>query len=198
VPPESGALMEKTMNHEVFMAGFGGQGILLIGNLLAYAAIREGRNTSYFPAYGVEKRGGAATCTVVVADGEVGSPVIGNPGAAILLNPLSMEKYFGRVRAGGLCIVNSSLIEEIGDGRSDLRVLRLPLNEMALEIGDPRLLNMIAIGAYAELTGAVSLDALKAALSDALPERNHRFIPLNVQAIDLGAARARGAVGAAA
>ena len=120
------------------MAGFGGQGILLIGNLLAYAAIREGRNTSYFPAYGVEKRGGAATCTVVVADGEVGSPVIGNPGAAILLNPLSMEKYFGRVRAGGLCIVNSSLIEESGDGRSDLRVLRLPLNELALEIGDAR------------------------------------------------------------
>ena len=186
------------MNHEVFMAGFGGQGILLIGNLLAYAAIREGRNTSYFPAYGVEKRGGAATCTVVVADGEVGSPVIGNPGAAILLNPLSMEKYFGRVRSGGLCIVNSSLIEESGESRSDLRVLRLPLNELALEIGDARLLNMIAIGAYAELTGAVSLDALKAALADALPERNHRFIPLNVQAIDLGAARARATVGAAA
>lgn len=181
------------MNHDVFMAGFGGQGILLIGNLLAYAGILEDRNVSYFPAYGVEKRGGAATCTVVIADDEVGSPVIGNPGAALLLNPLSMEKYFSRVRPGGLCIINSSLIEDAGAGRDDLRLLPIPANELALEAGDARLLNMITIGAYAELSGAVSLDSLKSALREVLPERNHRFIPMNVQAIDRGAAFARAA-----
>ncbi|WP_432822057.1 2-oxoacid:acceptor oxidoreductase family protein [Trichloromonas sp.] len=186
------------MNYDVFMAGFGGQGILLIGNLLAYAGIIEGRNVSYFPAYGVEKRGGAATCTVVVADEEVGSPVIGNPGAALLLNPLSMEKYFSRVRPGGLCIINSSLVDDDGAGRDDIQVVRIPVNDMALELGDARLLNMITIGAYAELSGAVSLDSLKSALKEVLPERNHRFIPMNVEAIDRGAAFAREAAGQAA
>ena len=179
------------MNYDVFMAGFGGQGILLIGNLLAYAGMLEGRNVSYFPAYGVEKRGGAATCTVVVSDEEVGSPVIGNPGAVLILNPLSMEKYFSRVRPGGLCIVNSSLIEDAGASRNDLRVVRIPVNELALELGDARLLNMITIGAYAELSGAVSRESLKSALKNVLPERNHRLIPMNVEAIERGAAFAR-------
>jgi 2-oxoglutarate ferredoxin oxidoreductase subunit gamma len=179
------------MTYDVFMAGFGGQGILLIGNLLAYAAILEGRQASYFPAYGVEKRGGAATCTVVVSDDEVGSPVIGEPGAALILNQLSMEKYFDRIRPGGFCLVNSSLVDNSPTSRTDIDILSLPLNEMALEVGDARLVNMITIGAYAERTGAVALDSLKAALKVVLPERNHRFIPLNIQAIDLGAKAAQ-------
>jgi 2-oxoglutarate ferredoxin oxidoreductase subunit gamma len=179
------------MTYDVFMAGFGGQGILLIGNLLAYAAILEGRQASYFPAYGVEKRGGAATCTVVVSDDEVGSPVIGQPSAALILNQLSMEKYFDRIRPGGFCLVNSSLVDNSPTSRTDIDILCLPLNEMALEVGDARLVNMITIGAYAERTGAVALDSLKAALKDVLPERNHRFIPLNIQAIDLGAKAAQ-------
>ncbi len=175
---------------DVFMAGFGGQGILLIGNLLSYAGILEDKNVSYFPAYGVEKRGGAATCTVVISEEEVGSPVIGNPGAALILNPLSMEKYFDRVRPGGFALVNSSLIDD-GGSRNDIRVLRIPVNDLALEVGDARLVNMITIGAYAEVTGAVSLDSLKRALEMVLPERNHRFIPMNNEAIDRGAAYAR-------
>jgi 2-oxoglutarate ferredoxin oxidoreductase subunit gamma len=179
------------MNHDVFMAGFGGQGILLIGNLLSYAAILEGKNVSYFPAYGVEKRGGAATCTVVIADGEVGSPVIGRPGAALILNQLSMDKYFERIRSGGFCLVNSSLIDPAGMNREDLDVLLMPANEMALAAGDPRLVNMIVIGAYAQRTGVVALASLQDALREVLPERNHRFIPLNIQAIEQGAAFAR-------
>lgn len=179
------------MTYDVFMAGFGGQGILLIGNLLAYAAILEGRQASYFPAYGVEKRGGAATCTVVVSDDEVGSPVIGQPSAALILNQLSMEKYFDRIRPGGFCLVNSSLVDNSPTSRTDIEILTLPLNEMALEVGDARLVNMITIGAYAEHTGAVALASLKDALQDVLPERNHRFIPLNIQAIDLGAKAAQ-------
>ena len=175
------------MHYDVFMAGFGGQGILLIGNLLAYAAIKEGMNASYFPAYGVEKRGGAATCTVVISDEEVGSPVIGRPGAALIFNPLSMEKYFSKIKPGGFCLINASLVEDSGQERNDLDILRMPLNEMALEAGDARLVNMVALGAYAAKIPAVSFDSLKAALHDVLPERNHHFIPLNVRAIDLGA-----------
>ncbi len=176
---------------DVFMAGFGGQGVLLIGNLLAYAGILEDKNVSYFPAYGVEKRGGAATCTVVISDEEVGSPVIGRPGAALILNPLSMEKYFDRVRPGGFALVNSSLVEDDGGSRDDIGVLRIPVNDLALEVGDARLINMVTIGAYAEVTGAVSLESLKRALEMVLPERNHRFIPMNNAAIDRGAAFAR-------
>jgi len=179
------------MTYDVFMAGYGGQGVLLIGNLLAYAAILEGKNVSYFPAYGVEKRGGAATCTVVVSDEEVGSPVIRDPSAALILNQVSMEKYFDRVKSGGFCLINSSLVEEATHPRSDISVLRIPLNETALEIGDPRLVNMVTIGAYVEKTEAVSSESLKDALRHVLPERNHRFIPMNIQAIDRGAQFAR-------
>lgn len=172
---------------DVFLAGFGGQGILLAGNLLAYAAILEGKEATFFPAYGVEKRGGAATCTVVIAEKEVGSPVIGRPSSALLFNAVSMEKYYGRVKPGGFCLVNASLIPEDGSLRRDLRLLRLPLNEMALEVGDPRLVNMIALGAYARVSRAVALESLKEGMKEILPERNHRFIPLNVRAMELGA-----------
>jgi len=179
------------MTHDVFMAGFGGQGILLIGNLLAYAGILEGKSVSYYPSYGVEKRGGAASCTVIVADGEIGSPVIGRPSTGLLLNQASCDRYLERLQDGAFCVLNTSLIE-VGEGRrADLDLLPLPLNEMAIDLGDPRLANMITIGAYAARTGAVSLESLKAALREVLPERNHRFIPMNVAAIDRGAASIR-------
>ncbi len=175
------------MTYDVFMAGFGGQGVLLIGNLLAYAGILEGKNVSYYPSYGVEKRGGAANCTVMVADGEIGSPVVGSPSAALILNQASVERYLPRLKSGAFCLLNTSLADDAPCRRDDLDLLRLPLNGMALELGDPRLLNMIAIGAYAARTGSVELESLKEALREVLPERNHRYIPLNVAAIDRGA-----------
>ena len=181
------------MTHDIFMAGFGGQGVLLIGNLLAYAAMAEGKQVCYFPAYGVEKRGGAATCTVIVSDSAVGSPVIGRPGAALLLNPMAMEKYYDRIRPGGLCLINASMVKGVG-ARIDLNILSIPANDLALEAGDVRLVNMIAIGAYAERSGAVALDSLKQSLAITLPERNHRFIPMNIHALDLGAGFVRQAV----
>lgn len=181
-----------TMTHDVFMTGFGGQGILVIGNLLAYAGIIEGKNVSYYPSYGVEKRGGAANCTVVVSDEEVGSPVIGAPSAGIILNQASFDRHIGRFKPGAFCLLNSSLVEEGEKRRDDLEILRLPLNEMALELGDARMLNMIAVGVYVARCRPVAFDSLKEALKKVLPERNHKFIPLNVQAIDLGAAQVKG------
>jgi 2-oxoglutarate ferredoxin oxidoreductase subunit gamma len=176
------------MTYDVFMTGFGGQGILIIGNLLAYAGILEGKHVSYFPSYGVEKRGGAANCTVVVSDEEVGSPVIGAPSAGIILNQASFDRHIHRFKPGAFCLLNSSLIEMGENCRDDLEILPLPLNEMALELGDARLLNMIAIGVYGARCRPVRLESLKSALTEVLPERNHRFIPLNIEAIDLGAA----------
>ncbi|BEH10142.1 2-oxoacid:acceptor oxidoreductase family protein [Geobacter sulfurreducens] len=175
------------MRHDVFIAGFGGQGVLLAGNILGQAAIIEGKNVSFFPSYGVEKRGGAAMCTVVIADDEVGSPVIGSPSVAVILNQASFDKFFARVKNDGLCIVNSSLVDVPAGMRSDITVVAIPMNDIAVDLGDPRMVNMVALGAYAARTGAVSLQSLEDALKETLPERNHRFIPANVKAIAAGA-----------
>jgi len=172
------------------MAGFGGQGVLLAGNLLSYAAINEGKNVSFFPAYGVEKRGGAAMCTVVIADGEVGSPVIGRPSAGIFLNQTSLDRYGARVKNGGLAIINSSLVDCSAYQRDDLEIIRIPMNRIAMDLGDARMVNMVAAGAYAAKSGAVSLESLQDALKSVLPERNHKFIPANMKAIMAGAEQA--------
>lgn len=176
------------MRHDVFIAGYGGQGVLLAGNLLSYAAIHEGKNVSFFPAYGVEKRGGAAMCTVVIADGDTGSPVVGYPSVAIMLNQLSFDKYAAKVKPGGICIVNSSLVETAADALPGTRLIRVPMNQLAIDLGDPRMVNMVACGVYVAASGALELDSLREALKKALPERNHRFIPANVKAIEAGAA----------
>ncbi len=176
------------MRHDVFIAGYGGQGVLLAGNLLSYAAIHEGMNVSFFPAYGVEKRGGSAMCTVVFSDGDTGSPVVGHPSVAVILNQLSFDKYAPKVKPGGICIVNSTLVKCDGVELPDVNVVRVPMNQLALDLGDVRMLNMLACGAYAGMTGALALSSLEEALKKALPERTHRLIPANVAAIRAGAA----------
>lgn len=173
------------MMQDVFMAGFGGQGILLAGNLLAYTAIQAGLNASFFPAYGVEKRGGAANCTVVLTDGDTGSPVVGNPSTLLSFNPLSTEKYYSRVKVGGFCLINSSLVKEV-DLRDDIDTVLIPATEMAIDAGDARLVNMVMLGAMLGRNSAVSLDDVKDGLSGILPERNHRFLPMNFKALEAG------------
>lgn len=180
------------MRYDVFFAGYGGQGVLLAGNLLSYAAIHEGKNVSFFPAYGVEKRGGAAMCTVVFADGDTGSPVVGNPSVSVLLDQLSFDKYAVKVKKGGFCIVNSSLVDTDGVDLPGIEIVLVPMNKIALEMGDVRMVNMVACGAYIEKTAALKRSSLEAALKKTLPERNHRLIPANVKAIEAGAQAARG------
>ncbi|MBP1728574.1 MAG: pyruvate ferredoxin/flavodoxin oxidoreductase [Deltaproteobacteria bacterium] len=183
------------MRHDVFIAGYGGQGVLLAGNLLSYAAIHEGRNVSFFPAYGVEKRGGAAMCTVIIADGDTGSPVVGHPSVAIMLNQLSFDKYAAKVKPGGFCIVNSSLVEADTAALPGVTLVRVPMNQIAIELGDARMVNMVACGAYAAVSGALALPSLQEALQKALPARNHSFIPANVKAMEAGAEQVRSAQG---
>lgn len=175
------------MRHDVFIAGYGGQGVLMAGNLLSYAAIYEGNNVSFFPAYGVEKRGGSAMCTLVFAKGDTGSPVVGNPSVAVILNQLSFDKYAAKVKQGGVCIVNSTLVESNGIKLPGVELVRIPMNQLALELGDVRMVNMVASGAYAAKTGALQMSSLTEALKKALPERNHHLIPANIKAIEAGA-----------
>ena len=180
------------MRHDVFIAGYGGQGVLLAGNLLSYAAIHEGKNVSFFPAYGVEKRGGSAMCTIVFAAGDTGSPVVGHPSVSVILNQLSFDKYAAKVKPGGICIVNSTLVATDGIELPGVDLVRVPMNQLALDLGDVRMVNMVACGAYAAKTGALALASLDEALKKALPERNHRLIPANIAAIAAGAAAAIG------
>ena len=179
------------MRHDVFIAGYGGQGVLLAGNLLSYAAIHEGKNVSFFPVYGVEKRGGSAMCTVVFANGDTGSPVVGSPSVSIILNQLSFDKYAAKVKQGGICIVNSTLVKSDGVELPDVDLVQVPMNELALGLGDVRMVNMLACGAYVEKTGALALPSLEDALKKVLPERNHRLIPANIAAIRAGAVAVR-------
>jgi 2-oxoglutarate ferredoxin oxidoreductase subunit gamma len=165
--------------------------VLLAGNLLSYAAIHEHKNVSFFPAYGVEKRGGSAMCTVVFADGDTGSPVVGHPSVSIILNQLSFDKYAAKVKQGGVCIVNSTLVKSDGVELPGVNLVQVPMNQLALDLGDVRMVNMLACGAYAAISGALALESLEEALKKALPERNHRLIPANVTAIRTGAAAVR-------
>ncbi len=180
------------MTYDVFMSGFGGQGVLLAGNLLAFAAIQAGKEACFFPTYGVEKRGGAANCSVIIADDEVGSPVVGQPSALLALNQLAAKKYYSQVKPGGFCLLNSSLVAEPPEQREDIETLALPATALALEIGDVRLVNMLMLGAYAARSGAIGIADLEQALSGTLPERNHRFIPLNCRALRAGAEQVAG------
>ena len=130
-------------------------------------------------------------CTVIIADGDTGSPVVGHPTVAVMLNQLSFDKYAAKVKPGGFCVVNSSLVEADEAVLPGVTLIRVPMNQVAIELGDPRMVNMVACGAYAAVSGALALSSLNEALKKALPERNHRFIPANLKAIEAGAEIAR-------
>ncbi len=174
------------MYFDVIMAGFGGQGVMLIGNLLAYGAMNQGVNVTFFPSYGVEMRGGTANCTVVVSDKEIGSPIVGQPKSLIIMNKPSLDKFQPRLEKNGLLIFNSSLIDPKNVSRKDIKVVAIPMNELAMELGNARLANMIAIGAFIKLTDVVNIESLKDSLKNVISERNLKFIPDNIKAIEKG------------
>lgn len=175
--------------HAVVCAGSGGQGIQLLGATLAYAAMLEDKGVTWFPAYGPEVRGGRTACTVVVAQDQVGSPVVAHPHGLIALDALSIAEFADSLQPGALLALNSSLVQDHGP-RDDLEVLALPAQAMAEEMGNARAANMVLLGAYAKRTGVVSVEVLPEALKRSLPERHHKFIPINLSAIQAGAERA--------
>lgn len=173
------------MTHEVIMAGFGGQGVLSMGTLLAYAAMLEGKKVSWMPSYGPEMRGGAANCHVIVSGEQVASPVVTEPTAVIAMSRPALDKFESWLRPGGLLIINTSMVNA-RPGRKDITVVELPVNEMALELGSDKVANMIALGAFLEMTGAVSADSVLESLKKALPAHRHSLIPLNKEALARG------------
>jgi len=175
------------MQQEIIISGFGGQGTLFAGQLLAYAAMDNGYHVTWIPSYGPEMRGGKARCTVIVADEEIGAPLVRRPSAAIVLNLPSMEAFEPAVKPGGVLVVNSSLIPQKSE-RTDIRVFYAPVTDMAIELGNARLANVICLGALVQATGVVSLQAIGQALDDHLPERHRKLLGLNKEALQKGAA----------
>ena len=172
------------MQRDVIMAGFGGQGIFLIGKMLAYAGMREGMEVSWLPSYGPEMRGGTANCTVVISDKPVGSPVIRSPRAVLAMNLPSLEKFEPDIREGGLLLINSSLINR-GAERDDLTVVEIPANEVASELGNPRGANMVALGAYLGATDAVPIDSVIEVIRETFAAKP-AVIDVNIEALRKG------------
>jgi 2-oxoglutarate ferredoxin oxidoreductase subunit gamma len=174
------------MQTEIMIAGFGGQGILFAGQLLAYAAMDSGYVVTWIPSYGPEMRGGTANCTVIIADEEIGSPTVRNPQAVLAFNLPSFEKYEPLAVPGGALVVNASLVDR-GFHRQDLKSVLIPANEMAEKLGDKRMTNMVMLGALLGILPVLPVEAIEKALADHLPERHKRLLPLNYQALRQGA-----------
>jgi 2-oxoglutarate ferredoxin oxidoreductase subunit gamma len=175
------------MQKEIIISGFGGQGALFAGQLLSYAAMDQGFHVTWIPSYGPEMRGGKARCTVVIADEEIGSPLVRRPSASIVLNIPSMEAFEPAVRPGGVLVVNSSLVPQKSE-RTDIRVFYVPASDLATELGNVRLANVICLGTLVQAAGVVPLEAVTRALDDHLPERHRKLLGLNKEALHKGAA----------
>jgi 2-oxoglutarate ferredoxin oxidoreductase subunit gamma len=173
------------MTEKSFFAGFGGQGIISLGQIWVYCGMKEGKNVSFFPFYGAEKRGGIARAGVIVSDEEIASPLVTTADSALVMNGDSLSLCEGILKPGGLMLINSSLVKE-APARTDLRVHRIDAQDMAERIGNSRFANMVALGAMAKLTGALSIAEIEPILKNFFPKDKHRFVPMNVEAIQAG------------
>lgn len=173
------------MQKEVIISGFGGQGVLFAGQLLTYAAMDQGLEVTWIPSYGPEMRGGTANCTVVISDEEIGSPLVRNPKAAIVMNRPSLDKYEPLVSPGGVLVVNTSMVDR-EPTRTDIKVLLVPGNEIAERIADRRMTNMVLLGSLLANLDLLSKDALVKALQEHIPARRQNLVAANIQAITEG------------
>jgi 2-oxoglutarate ferredoxin oxidoreductase subunit gamma len=173
------------MQKEIIIAGFGGQGVLFGGQVLTYAAMESGKEVTWIPSYGPEMRGGTANCTVVIADHEIGSPFVKNPPLAIALNLPAFDKYEPIVASGGTLIVNQSMVDREAK-RDDINVIFAPCNEIAEELGDKKLMNMVAIGALLTALPEITIEDVGKALEGHLPKRHAHLLPKNYEALKRG------------
>ncbi len=173
------------MKEEIIVAGYGGQGIMFAGTLLAHAAMEEGLNVTYFPSYGAEMRGGTANCKVIISDKIIGSPIVSNPSTLLAMNEVSLEKFASRVRKGGLIVVNSSLLKKEIKA-DDVEILNVPATELAEKLGNGRVANMVILGAYVNRKKLVSLERTMDSLSKVLGEGKKDLLKLNRKALRKG------------
>jgi 2-oxoglutarate ferredoxin oxidoreductase subunit gamma len=176
---------------EIIMAGFGGQGILAMGQLLAYAGMLEEKHVSWLPSYGAEMRGGTANCTVVISDEPIASPISSRPSVVVAMNGPSLDRFESTLRPGGLLLVNTSLAGRKAR-RNDVRVLEVEATGIADELGEARVANMVMLGALVAVTGVVGPESVMGSLAKVLPARRHSLIPLNEQALARGREAAAG------
>jgi len=174
------------MERSVVIAGFGGQGVILAGKILAQAGMDHGLEVTWLPSYGPEMRGGTANCTVVLSDEPVGSPIVDEPSALIAMNRPSLDKFEQTIASGGAVVVNSSLVDRQAS-RDDLDARYLPFNDLAESAGNPRTINMVALGAYLKATGVIPLETAQAAMARMLEEGGKgRFVDANNRALEEG------------
>lgn len=173
------------MTLEAIFAGFGGQGVMLMGQLLAYSGMYEGKQVSWFPAYGPEMWGGTANCLVVVSDEPVGSPVISEPDVLVAMNRPSLEKFEAQLKPGGTLFYNTSLIGVVPK-RTDIKAIAIPVNEIATELGNPKVANMVMMGVILKETGIVNLETVMSVLKKTMTGKKAALIPLNQQALEKG------------
>ena len=171
---------------EVIISGFGGQGTLFAGRMLAYAAMDQDLHVTWIPSYGPEMRGGKARCTVIISPKKIGSPLIRRPSAAIVLNIPSMDAFEPAIKPGGTLVVNSSLVTWKSE-RDDIQAIYIPATDMATKMGNVRLANVVCLGALVQTTHVVSVEGLSQALNDHLPERHRALLDLNQRALRKGA-----------
>jgi len=171
----------------IICAGFGGQGVMSMGQLITYAGMIEGKEVSWLPSYGPEMRGGTANCSVTVSDKPVGSPVIAKDATcAIVMNLPSLDKFEKDIKPGGKLIINSSLIDRKVE-RDDIDVHYIPANDIAIELGNPKVANMIMLGAYLKTEPLVEVQSVIEAFKKVFGPSKEKFIPLNKEAIQRGA-----------
>ncbi len=174
------------MLHQVIMAGFGGQGVMTAGRILAQAALKEGKNVSWLPSYGPEMRGGTANCHIVISDNLIANPIISEASAVLALNRPSLDKFMGSVVPGGKIIVNSSLIIEKVP-RDDIDTIYVPANDIANDLNNIKVINMIMLGAYVKATKVVSMETIMELVSDMFGQKNPDLLRTNRAALLKGA-----------
>jgi 2-oxoglutarate ferredoxin oxidoreductase subunit gamma len=182
--------MTDGFHEEVIIAGFGGQGTMLAGKLLGQTAMRSGKEVTYMPSYGAEVRGGTANCMVIIAESEIACPVVGRPDSLIVMNKASLTKFGPRLKTGGLLVMNSSLIDVEPQLDETIEVVKVPADEIAVELGNQKAANMVALGAYLQkrsAAGGLAPEVAAEALPDVLAKRHYHTLPINTEAIRRGA-----------
>ena len=167
-------------------SGFGGQGVLMMGYVLAVSAMRMGKNVTYLPSYGAEVRGGTANCTIAVADEEIASPVASSPEFVVVMNEPSLRLFENAVQSGGGLFINSSMVNNYRPLRGDIETYEVPANELVQDLGHERLANMVMLGAYLEKTKLVTLEAIDSALEEVFVGKGKAIVIQNQKALRLG------------
>lgn len=172
---------------KIIMAGFGGQGVMAMGQLITYAGMLEDKEVSYFPSYGPEMRGGAANCSVTVSDERIGAPNINIASDIVVMNLPSYDKFKNRIQKDGHLFINSTLISEDGHELTDTNVHLIPATGTAKKMGNPKIANMIMLGAFLEVTKVVKPESVLVAFTKVFGEKKAKFVPLNQEALQKGA-----------